>query len=339
MQLPDSSLLPAPLWLITVLHLVTLTLHFLAMNFLFGGLVVVLFGRIDGKWHNSTVNRFVMSLPVAVAATVTLGVAPLLFLQLVYYSQAYSAAIVSAWFWMGIIVAVIIAYYAFYGSALSARIGRRPLLLSIAAVVLVYVSVVYSSVFSLAERPDLYRMLYSENQSGVVFNTHLGSWFFRWLHMAAGAIAVGGFFVGLLGRRDTTGFRLGRRFFLWGMIGTMLAGMAYLFTQGDRILPLMRSPAPWMLLVAIVLSLGSLHLFFKGRLYLAGILLALSLLGMVTIRHILRLIVLEGAFDPATLRVEPQWAVFAVFVVCFVIAIGLVWYMIRTYMVDRERAA
>ena len=37
--LPDYQFLPAPLWLITVLHILTLTLHFAAMNFLLGGLI------------------------------------------------------------------------------------------------------------------------------------------------------------------------------------------------------------------------------------------------------------------------------------------------------------
>ena len=41
MNLPDYHFLPGPLWLITILHLVTLTLHSAAMNFLLGGLAVV----------------------------------------------------------------------------------------------------------------------------------------------------------------------------------------------------------------------------------------------------------------------------------------------------------
>jgi putative copper export protein len=54
MNLPDYNFIPAPLWLITTLHLVTLTLHFVAMNFLFGGLFVLLFGRLEGKWENAS---------------------------------------------------------------------------------------------------------------------------------------------------------------------------------------------------------------------------------------------------------------------------------------------
>jgi hypothetical protein len=128
MSLPDYNFLPAPLWLITILHVVTLTLHLTAMNFLFGSLIVVVFGRIDDKWRDPTVKTFVRLLPTAMAATVTLGVAPLLFLQLVYYQQAYAAAIVSAWPWLMIVVAVIFAYYFLYGASFAAEgeTGRVP---------------------------------------------------------------------------------------------------------------------------------------------------------------------------------------------------------------------
>ena len=40
-SLPDYDFLSAPLWLITILHVTTLTLHLTAMNFLFGGLKVI----------------------------------------------------------------------------------------------------------------------------------------------------------------------------------------------------------------------------------------------------------------------------------------------------------
>jgi hypothetical protein len=43
----------------------------------------------------------------------------------------------------------------------------------------------------------------------------------------------------------------------------------------------------------------------------------------------LRLIVLEGHFDPATTPVSPQWDVFAIFLVCFVGALATVAYMLK----------
>jgi hypothetical protein len=52
---------------------------------------------------------------------------------------------------------------------------------------------------------------------------------------------------------------------------------------------------------------------------------------MVLTRHTLRLIVLRGEFDPRTMAVSPQWSVFAVFLVCFVVALGLVAWMVGAF--------
>jgi len=332
-NLPDPHFLSAPLWLITLLHLLTLTLHFVAMNFLFGGLIVLLFARLEDKWNHPTVGRFIQLFPTLMAATVTLGVAPLLFLQLVYGKQVYSAAIVSAWPWLFVVVAVMVAYYLLYGVAFSRRVrpGRLPVLLGLAALALGYVSLTYSTVFSMAEHPDLVQLLYAQDQSGALVNPRVGIWGLRWLHMVVGAVTVGGFFVGLLGKNDARTFVLGRNFFLWGMGVSVVVGLAYLVTLGDALLPLMRTVASWLIVVALILSLGAGVLYFKRRFLLASLLLFLSLAAMVVIRHALRLVELAGVWEPGAIPVSPQWSVFAVFVVCFVAAIGAVWYMLRLF--------
>jgi hypothetical protein len=49
--------------------------------------------------------------------------------------------------------------------------------------------------------------------------------------------------------------------------------------------------------------------------------------------------VLNGFYDPSTYAVKPQWSVFVVFMICFVIAVGLVWYMFRLYFGRQQAAA
>jgi predicted PurR-regulated permease PerM len=66
--------------------------------------------------------------------------------------------------------------------------------------------------------------------------------------------------------------------------------------------------------------------------------LFVSLLGMVITRHYVRLLELQGQFDPSTIPVKPQWSVFAVFLLFFVVAIGVVWYMVRVFFGKREKA-
>ena len=97
------------------------------------------------------------------AATVTFGVAPLLFLQLVFGRLVYSASIVSAWFWLMIVAVVITGYYFLYGAAFAGKErGKRiRTCLTISLFCFIYVSFIYSSVFSMAERPELIKMLYA----------------------------------------------------------------------------------------------------------------------------------------------------------------------------------
>ena len=75
MNLPSYSFFPAPLWMLTALHILTLSLHLVAMNFMVGGVIIVLAGRFTDRWHDPTVRLVVKLLPSAMAATVSLGVA------------------------------------------------------------------------------------------------------------------------------------------------------------------------------------------------------------------------------------------------------------------------
>lgn len=339
MQLPDYNFLSAPPWLITVLHILTLTLHFVAMNFLVGGIIIVLWGKFQNRWEDPTVKTFARLFPVATAATVTLGVAPLLFVQLVYGRQVYSASIVSGWFWMMIIPAVILSYYFFYGAASvkeTVTPWRKQLYLTLGLIGLFYVSLVYSSVFSMAERPATIASLYGAQQSGLAWNTDIGDYFLRWLHMILGAITVGGFFIGLLSRDNPGAFKVGKGFFLWGMVSAAVAGFAYLFTLGDHLVPFMRTPGIWALTLGILLSAGSLHFFFKKRFIMSGLMVFVSMLTMVISRHYVRLIKLQPQFDPATVRVDMQWSPFLLFVICFVVALAVVGYMLRLFFTAKK---
>ncbi|MFI5398921.1 MAG: hypothetical protein ACHQ9S_25605 [Candidatus Binatia bacterium] len=325
----------------TTLHLLTLSLHFVAMNFLLGGVILVAQAAVRGRGDDPTLVRFTRLFPTIMAATVTLGVAPLLFLQLVYPRQAYAAAIVSGWFWLMVVAAVLIAYSALYLCAgKSEKSGRVNLpLLLLALVGMMYVSITYGSIFAMAERPDLIRALYTQDQSGLVWNPATGDYLLRWLHMVVGAVTVGGFCVGMLGRNATETYRVGKSFFVVGMALAFMLGLAYLLSLLPILAAFMHTPAIWGLTAAILLSLGSLHFFFKKNFPVSGAMLFVSLVGMVYARHTVRLLKLAGQFDPASWRIAPQWGPFVLFVVCFVMALAVVAYMLRLFFTATERSA
>jgi hypothetical protein len=284
------------------------------------------------------VKLYIKIAPVAMAATVTLGVAALLFLQVVFPGQFYAATIVSGWFWLLDIPAAIGGYYLLYAASFQRAENpkRTLLLLGWALTCFFYISFVYSATFALAENPGLCKELYRQVQSGWILNPGLPRYLFRWLHMLAGAIMVGGFWMGWLGRKDLASFNLAKWFTLGGLLLASLFGMIYLVILGPVIPLLMRTPASWALAFSILLSLGALHFFFKQKLHVAGILLFISLSGMVWVRHFLRLIMLKGFYDPATVRVAPQWSIFFLFLCSFLLAIGVLIYMLKIFFPPRS---
>ena len=115
------------------------------------------------------------------------------------------------------------------------------------------------------------------------------------------------------------------------MVLASLAGVAYLVLLDQYLRPFMRTPAIWALTVGVVLSLGALHFFFKKKFWPSGLMLFGSMLTMVYARHTVRLLKLEGAYDPASLPIVPQWSPFILFLVCFVVMLAMLVYMFRLF--------
>lgn len=53
-------------------------------------------------------------LPVAVALTITLGVAPLLFVQVLYGQFFYTSSILLGYVWLTLLLILLLGYYGYY---------------------------------------------------------------------------------------------------------------------------------------------------------------------------------------------------------------------------------
>ena len=111
---PDPMPLPAPVWLLRTLLLLTFFLHVLFMNCLLGGTAVALvctMRRKSSAFSARLAGDIGRLLPSVFAFTITLGVAPLLFLQVMYGHLLYASSILIGVPWLAIIGMVILAYY------------------------------------------------------------------------------------------------------------------------------------------------------------------------------------------------------------------------------------
>ncbi len=120
-KLPD---LPAPFWFIEFFKVLGFLLHMVPMNLWYAGVVLaaalyVLGGQEARRWGS----RLMRQMPIVIAVGINFGIVPLLFLQVAYAKAFYPATILMAWFWMGVIVLLIPAYYGVYVYASGMRGG------------------------------------------------------------------------------------------------------------------------------------------------------------------------------------------------------------------------
>ncbi|HLA84261.1 MAG TPA: hypothetical protein VJL29_05675 [Thermoguttaceae bacterium] len=117
MLVDSSSLapLPVPYWFIELFKVLGFTLHLVPMNLWFAGIMTAMFLRAAGGEHAVVFSRRLMrQMPIIVAYGVNFGIVPLLFMQLAYSQFFYPATILTAWYWMAIVVLLIPAYYGVY---------------------------------------------------------------------------------------------------------------------------------------------------------------------------------------------------------------------------------
>jgi hypothetical protein len=342
---PEPIGLPAPVWLLQFLLVLTFSLHLVPMSLTVGGSLIALYcevrspGRREGH-HRRLARQLWQWLPAITSFTITLGVAPLLFVQLVYGKFFYPASVLTGWSWFAVIPLLLLGYGMLYLQAMGQLRNRGRFWAGLVAVLtFLAVAAIYVSTMSLTTEPQVWKALYAADQSGM-------HWFFklpRWLHVLTGALALSGGLVALWGHlaRDAAYGRFARRQGLGWMTLALIAGgpvgVWYLTTipAAGR-----AAVAGWLLTLAGLTLLLGFGLFLlaerrERRPMLAwagmGALVAGSVLLAVQ-RHLVRQALLAPHVTNADWRIQPQWDVFLIFAVMLVSALSLIGYLVYRFL-------
>ncbi len=351
----DPNPLPAPFWVFKLLLVVTFFLHILAMNFMLGGAVLALVAKWRPK-NRETNNRvffdIAKKLPSLLPATITLGIAPLLFVQVLYGQFFYTSSIVVAWPWFLVLVFLTVAYYGFYYVSFQnrqnpAKAGGVMLL----SVVLIFIiGVVYSNNMTLSQTPGRWGAKYFANPSGWNLNLSEPTLIPRFLHFFTAAVAVGGLLLVFIAlakwKRDADYarhlFQFGGKAFMYATMTQCIVGIWFLASlpRDLRTLFLGDNVAATVLLVVGVLgAIGAIFLMAEAlrkenvRLaayYVSGI-TSVVILSMSVMRDILRDAYLKPYFHPEQFAVKTQWSVFPLFLVLFIAGVILWFVMLKRY--------
>ncbi|MCA1796739.1 MAG: hypothetical protein LC645_04195, partial [Geobacteraceae bacterium] len=110
--IPTPDAIPVPWGWFYVLLMLTFLLHLLLMNAMLGGGIIALISSLRKKEQSLLISKeFSYKWPYTIAFAVNLGVAPLLFIQVLYGHFIYTSSILMAVWWFSIVVLLILAYY------------------------------------------------------------------------------------------------------------------------------------------------------------------------------------------------------------------------------------
>ncbi len=109
--LPSPDAIPVPWGWFQALLLFTFFCHILLMNVMLGTACIALSGHFSrGGERGADSHRLAGVLPFTIAFAVNFGVAPLLFVQVLYGQFVYVSSILMARFWLAVIALLIASY-------------------------------------------------------------------------------------------------------------------------------------------------------------------------------------------------------------------------------------
>jgi hypothetical protein len=334
--IPAAEAIPSPWGWFEALLLLTFVLHVLFMNLTVGSAAIALFGRFTGR-HADLARELGRRLPTTLALQINFGVAPLLFVQVLYGQFLYTSSVLMAGWWLSAIAAVILGYYGLYLS--DAKTGSAPglsrLALAVSLAMLLYTGFLLSNNMTLMLRPEAWGV-YATNPHGGFLNLTDPTLWARYAHMMLAAPAVAGLYVALLGakKRRPDWVEHGLKWFTRLTMAQALVGawlvmslprpVLLAFMGRDRL-------ATALLAAAVLAGLAALAAGLKKLTGAAVWLTLVTMALMAATRAQVRLLTLAPHFTPAALPVTGDQTPFLVFALALVLGLGAIAYMLKVY--------
>ncbi len=336
-----NALIPTPdaipvhwAWFDVLLH-VTFATHLLLMNALVGGAAISLICLLRGR--EDIPRELCTKLPGMTAFTINLGVAPLLFLQVLYGNFVYVSSVLMAAWWLSVIGLVLVAYYGLYihDFTFEKWTSGRTFWLALSLALLLCTGFLFTNNMTLMLAPERWSAFFA-NRTGTLLNIGDPTLWPRWLHFMTGALAVGGLGVAVVGRgkgrRDIVA--TGLSWFLWGTLCQLVFGTWFLLSLPPAVLALFMggSAKATAIFVGGLLFMG-LALYAAQRRHVGATLLSvLPLMAcMVLNRDQVRTAALSAHQTIQGLRVTGEYSPMVFFLACLALALPLAYWMIAQY--------
>jgi len=348
--IPSADTIPVAWGWFQFLLLLTFPLHLLAMNAMVGGLAIGVVQHFrGGDSRRRLAHRIAIILPLVIAFAVNFGVAPLLFLQVLYGHFVYTSSILMGLFWISVVPILIVAYYGAYLYDFKFKgLGAAGKWLALAVLLLLFcIGYFFSNNMLLMSLPERFSE-YFQHRDGSLLVSGQSEFLPRYLHMMTGALAVGGLFVALLGRFRAKAApelaahasAVGMKTFFFMTIVNVGVGTWYLTSLPKQQMLLFMGrdlAATICFIVALLLVIGVLVSSFRQQLMTTLIGTVVLVYLMSFLRSWLRTDMLADYFNLSQLQVAPQYSSMFLFLICLaggVVCVG--WLIAKTVNVLRS---
>jgi len=353
----DPIPLPAPVWLMKLLHVVTLSLHFVAVEMLLGGLLLAILLSLFRSSANAhtTARALARRLTIVMTFVINLAVPPLLFAQVLYGRALYTSSVLIGVYWIALVPTLILVYWLLY--KFSARLERGQSAWWVGLITWLLaggVARILSTNMTLMLRPEAWHNMYAASAMGAYLPTGDRTLEPRWLMMLAGGLLIGGLWLVYLAGRST--FTAEEKRFVAGLGGKVAAGLGLVYlaaglwaahvqpeavkiglTHGVANHALYRYEGfagyGWIALVVVAVLVGAVAGFGKiaaGWLGWAGVLTAVLVEIMLTVYRdgVRDVTLLSKGYDVWDRAVATNWGVVGLFLVLFVAGLGVIGWLV-----------
>lgn len=340
--IPTPDAITVPWGWFYVLLMLTFLLHILVMNVMLGGGIIAVLSSFRGSEQDTLLcKEFGYKWPYTIAFAVNMGVAPLLFVQVLYGQFIYSSSVLMAVWWFSIFGLLILAYYGayIYDFKFENLGSPRIFMLEFSVLILLFVGFLFSNNMTLMLQPEKW-LAYFDNGGGTLLNLSDPSLYPRYLHFVVGSVAVAGLFLALVGHFNFTKSSVnkdaliakGMTYFTYATIVQIIIGFWFLLALPKNIMMVFMGGSSYgtvLLLLGIILGFTTLYFGYKKQVILASIITLVTVIIMIFMRDLVRIAYLKPYFQLSDLIVEPQYSPLIFFLVVFAIGLALLGYMLK----------
>lgn len=340
--IPTPDPIPVPWGWLQLLLLLTFFLHILLMNIMVGTTFIGFVHHFTGAGGSTACTEEISrKLPFTIAFAVNFGVAPLLFLQVLYGHFIYTSSVLMGVFWLWIIGMVIMAYYLayVYKYRYEQMQTGRVVVTGLITVLLLVIGFIFSNNMTLMVHPESWSRYFSQ-PSGLLLNLADPTLVPRYLHFMFAAVAIGGLAIGLyFSFRQSKGdpdagpwIAYGGRWFAYATMANVAIGLWFLSSLPEGLVNMGTGGGilfKVFLICGVATGIYSAVMAYAGKVRSATGPAIATLVLMILARDQLRTAYLAPWFSRSDLPVSPAYSPFILFLLFFVAGLLLVAWMLR----------